>query len=475
MRQLCYNALDFMRMGDFVRKLLDAGPVRKLCELMTKPAYLWALAILTAVSYAASLELLLYTVFALIVVFTALCGADLRPALPLLVFGYISVSPHNNPGQNAGSVFSGASGVYVICLGAVIAGALLYRILRDRKRLFRKNGAFTVGLLVLTGAYLLSGIGMAGYSELAVKNLIFALIQGAALLVPYWLMTGLIDWSTGRKDYWAWMGFAAGGLLVFEVLWIYLTRDVLASGVIDRTRIYTGWGMYNNLGGMLAFMIPFAFWLALYRQRPAFGYVGGMVMVLGVILSCSRSSMLLAVASYLLCCLLMPPGKHSTLRWSILLGLALAAGLALYLCWDSVSTVLGQLLDDTNMHSRVDIYGQGLGEFARNPIFGSSFYPKWGLSYHWSQTDITDYMPARWHNTPVQLLASTGLVGLVAYGFHRFRTVQLAIRHKAPADMLIAISIATILAGSLVDCHMFNVGPGMLYAILLAWLEKREE
>lgn len=441
---------------------------------MTKPAYLFALAALTAVSYAASAEVLLYTVFALIVVFTAFCGAELMPVIPLLVFGYISVSPDNNPGQNADSVFSGGSGVYVVCLGILIVGAVLYRVIRDRKRMFRKNGKFTVGLLVLTAAYMLSGIGMDGYGNLAGKNVIYGLIQGAALLLPYWLMVGAVDFR--RNDsYWAWMAVAAGCLLVFEILWIYLTRSIVTAGVLDRTQIYTGWGMYNNVGGMLAFLIPFAFWLAMRYQKLPFAYVAGMVMVLGVFLTCSRSSMLLATASYLLCCLLMPAGKYSTLRWSILLGLALAAGLVLMICWDTISTALGQLLDDTNMQSRVDIYGQGLDEFAKNPVFGSSFYPEWGLSYNWAQTDIVEFMPARWHNTPVQLLASTGIVGFAAYGFHRFQTVKLAIRRKVPMDMLIVLSLGTILAGSLVDCHMFNVGPGMLYAILLAWLEKREE
>lgn len=463
-----------MRMGDFVRKLLAAGTGNKLNEFMRKPAYLWALAVLTAISYGLGGEVALYTVFALIVAFTAFCGEDLTPMLPLLVFGYISVSPDNNPGQNAGSVFSGASGVYVACLGVVIAGALLYRVIRDRKQMFRNHGRFTIGLVVLTAAYMLSGIGTAGYGSLAVKNVIYGLLQGAALLVPYWLMVGAVDWKK-HDSYWAWMAVAAGCLLVFETLWIYLTRDILVAGVVDRTQIYTGWGMYNNMGGMLVFMIPFAFWLALQSKKPFVGYLLGMLMLLGVFLSCSRSSMLLGTASYLVCCLLMPAGKYSTLRWGVLLGIALAAGVALVICWDTVSTALGQLLDDTNMHSRVDIYGQGLGEFARNPVFGSSFYPEWGLSYHWSQTDLIEYMPARWHNTPVQLLAATGLVGFAAYGFHRFQTVKLALKRKNSMDMLIIISIGTILAGSLVDCHMFNVGPGMFYAILLAWLEKRED
>ena len=461
-------------MGDFVRKLLHAGLRDKIWNFMTSPAYLFALAVLTGLCYAASLEVALYTVFALIVVFTAVCGADMAPILPLLVFGYVSVSPSNNPGQNEASVFSGATGSYVVCLAVVIAAALLYRVIRDRKQMFRKNGTMTWGLVALTAAYMLSGIGFAGYEKLVVKNLIYAFLQGAAILLPYWLMVGGVDWKRQRRDYWAWMGLAVGCLLVFEVIWIYISRAVLANGVIDRTQIYTGWGMYNNVGGMLMFMIPFAFWLSTYHKKPWFGYLLGMVILAGVYLSCSRSAMLLGTAAYILCCLLQPAGRHSMLQWGILLGIAALAAVVVLLLRDQLFTALSQMLDGTNVHSRVDIYGQGLGQFVKNPIFGTSFYPKGGLAYSWSQTDLVAYMPARWHNTPVQLLAATGLVGFIAYGFHRYQTLRLALHRRSRTDALILIAIALILIGSLVDCHMFNVGPAMLYALLMGWLEKRE-
>ena len=132
------------------------------------------------------------------------------------------------------------------------------------------------------------------------------------------------------------------------------------------------------------------------------------------------------------------------------------------------------MLDGTNMQSRVSIYGQGLGEFVKNPILGSSFYPAEGLSYNWAQTNITEIMPARWHNTIVQLLTSTGLVGLAAYGYHRYQTLQMVWHRRSRLDMFVILALLLLLLSSLLDCHMFNVGPAMFYAIALVWLEKME-
>jgi len=458
-----------------VRKLFDGQMRQKIYEFFTRPAYLFALVLLTAVSFALSGEVVLYTVFGLIAVFTAFCAPDLLPIMPILGFGYVATSTANNPGRNAESVFSGATGIYVVCLAVVIVGALAYRIIRDRKRLFRKNGMLLPGLLLLTAAYALSGIGFPGYGGWAWKNVPYALIQAVALLLPYWLMTGGVDWDKHRKDYFAWLGLAMGCLLVIEVLCIYRSQGVVVNGVIDRTRIYTGWGMYNNLGSMTAMMIPFAFWLGHYYRKPWAGYLMGLVLLAGVFLTSSRSSMIFSVLCYGICVLMIPSEKHPKRKLWVMIGVAVAACVVVAIFYEQIFQVYENILDDASeLHSRFDIYRQGLGEFAKNPLFGGSFYPAEGLSYSWAETDITSFMPARWHNTVIQLLASTGLVGLASYGFHRYQTVRLALRRRNTLQGLMLLSAAVMVAGSLTDCHMFNVGPGMFYAMTLAWVEKKE-
>ena len=452
-----------------------SGIREKIDDFLTKPAYILVLTILTAISFALGAEVVLYTLFALVAVFAALFGTDLLAIMPLLAFGYVSASTENNPGRFEDTVFTGASGTYVICLGILIAGSVLYRVIRDRKRMFRRNGQLTSGLLILTAAYVVSGIGMAGYWNVAVKNIVFGLLQGLALFLPYWLMTGSLEWEKHRKDYFAWIGIGVGSLLVFELIWIYISQGVIQDGEIFRERIYAGWGMYNNLGNMLAMMIPLAFWMGVYYKKPRVGYSVGLVFLMAVMLTCSRNSMIIAAAFYGLCFLSVPSTRNRYVKPLFLLVTAVVLGILIALFYDQIYSVYNQILDDAGeLHSRFMIYEQGVGEFLKHPIFGNSFYPAEGLSFSWTQTSVTQILPARWHNTFIQLLASTGLVGIVAYGFHRYQTLRMALYKKGILSGLMMMSALVLLVGSQFDNYLYSVGPSMFYSLLLAWLEKKE-
>lgn len=448
---------------------------QKIDGFLRKPAYVLLLMLLTAISFALRTELLVYSVIALVVAYTCIWSEDLLPLMPVFVCAYVAPSTANNPGQTEDSMFSGISGLYVVLLGVIIFSAVIYRIIRDRKQMFRKNGTLLSGLLVLTGAYLISGIGFDGYLQRALMNIPFGLVQGLSLLLPYWLLVGGVDWKKARQDYFAWLGFGLGCVLVAEVVCIYISQGVVVDGVINRPLIYTGWGMYNNLGNLLAMMIPFAFWLGLHYEKPWIGFSGGLLLLIGVFMTCSRSSMIFATLCYS-ACWIWAPDEDKRIRNSMILAVAAAiVGLLLILFREQLFLVFINILDDASeLGSRFDIYQQGIREFLKNPLLGATFYPAKGLSYSWAETSVTAILPPRWHNTIIQLLASAGIVGLAAYAFHRYQTVRLLVKCKSGKQIMLVFSLMVLLLGSLTDCHMFNVGPGLFYSMMLAWMEKKE-
>lgn len=453
--------------------LIPAGWREKINAFLRKPAYIMLLMLLTAVCFALKAELVAYGVIAVLVLYISLYSPDFLPIIPVLICAYVIPSTENNPGRSENSVFSGVTGLIVVACGAVILAALVWRIIRDRKRLFRKNGMLTKGLLILTFAYMLSGIGFPGYLSVAWKNIPYGLIQGIALLLPYWLLVGGVDWDDSPKDYLGWVGFGMGCLLMTEVITIYLTQNVIVDGVIDRTRIYMGWGMYNNLGNLLAMMIPFAFWLGLYYKKHAVGYLVGFVFLAGVFMTCSRSSMIFGTLCYSACCVVVPEKKHRVRNILVFAALAAVCLLLIYIFFDKLHGIFIQILDNLHeVNTRFIGYREGWKQFLKNPVFGGSFYTEVDI-YSFANTDITSFMPPRWHNTVIQLLASTGLVGLLAYGYHRYQTLRLMFQRRNRLQVLMSISIFVMLLGSLTDCHMFNVGPGLFYGMILAWMEKK--
>lgn len=448
--------------------------INRINVFLASPNFIVVVMLLTMLSNLFGLELPVYTLFVATAVYVCLWGGDLLPLMPMVIACYVAPSAANNPGRNEASVFSGATGIYLGCLAGVLALAILYRVIRDRQRFLGRKYTLLSGTLILLFAYLISGVGSQNYSQRAMGHLFFALLQGLVIVLPYVLFCGGVDWEKVKKDYFAWIGFSLGGVLVVQILWIYLSTNVVIDGIIDRDNIFTGWGMYNNMGGLLAMMIPFAFYLATKYRRGWIGTVVGSAFLVCVFLTCSRSSILTGTAIHLLCVVLMLHYARNRRGNTIaIISFVSVTVLITVLFRGQILRLFSGLLDHgLNPSSRDVIYREGLEIFKQYPLFGGSFfspgYEPWGWS---TNQGFTAFFPPRWHNTIVQLLAGSGVVGLGAYLFHRVQTVKLLLTRHSKEKTFIACALGVLLAGSLFDCHFFNLGPVLFYSMALAFGE----
>ena len=444
-------------------------------QFLRTPSYIVTVMLLAALSNLFGWELPVYTVFIAVGIYACLWGKDLLPLIPLFLSAYIAPSMHNNPGRNPDSVFAlHRYGIYFGFLVAALVIALAVRIIRQRKLFFTRKCQLLPGLLALAITYLLSGIGSDGYAQLAPKSILFALLQGTCLLLPYWLISCGVDWSRTRRDYLAWTGFAAGGVLLCQILWVYFSTEVVVDGIIERTNIYTGWGMYNNMGCLLAMMIPFAFYLATKYRKGWIGTVVGTAFLIGVVLTCSRGSILVGAAVYVFCTIAMLRYANNRRANFIALVTSVVAVLLITLLFHKqllllFSTLLDKALDPS---TRDIIYRDGLRLFRENPIFGITFYPPAGVSWGWSTVPgFTAFFPPRFHNTFVQLLASCGILGFGAYLWHRVQMVKLFLQRGTKEALFNGCCVLVLLICSMLDCHLFNFGPALFYAVILACTE----
>ena len=457
----------------------NAPSLDKLNKFMRTPGYIALIAVLTALSNTQGLEIPVFTVFTAIAAYVCFFGEDMLPLAPLFAYAYTTVSLSNNPGKNPNGLLSAAGGgVYVVCLAVVIVVSLLYRIIRDRRSYLQKKYVLLSGMLLLTAAYMLGGIGSLDYAKNAFQSIIYAALNGATIIIPYVLLSGNVRWDNTRKDYLIWIGFCLGCLLLWEIAWIYFTGNVIQEGVINRSQIYTGWGMYNNIGSLLAMTIPFPFYLAAKYRKGWVGVLAGSVFLVGVLLSCSRTSIFCGCAIYFVCVLLMlffsNDWKANTFT---LVFFATAMVLALYFFGDDIMALFSSLLDHGfDPSNRDSIYKDGFALFSKYPVFGGSFFSKEYVPWAWSTNSAFNALiPPRWHNTYVQLLASCGAVGMGAYIIHRWQTAKLFLKKLTPEKAFIACSIIVLLATSLFDCHFFNIGPVLFYSVSLAFAENLTE
>ena len=400
-----------------------------------------------------------------------LISNDFLPAAPLFLFGYILPSAQNNPGKNEASLFSSP---WFFALAATVILCLTVFVIRNFKKILSCKGKLLWGMLAVLASYLLSGIGSSAYGSVASKNLLFAAAQGLCLLLPYLLLAAGTDWSKLRRDYLSWIGVCAGILLLVEIFWSYHSGGVITDGVIDRKKIFTGWGMYNNLGAMLGMMIPFCFSLGVHHKKGWLGTILGFVFLVGTVMTCSRTSMVAALGIYAVCLLifLLSGTNRKRALWSIG-GLFALVLIALVVFREPIfrlySAFLGKITDPSSRHI---LFAEGWKQFLEAPIFGSSFYSPGYQPWDFSTVDsFSAAFPPRWHNTFIQLLASCGVVGFIAYLWHRVQTIRLFFRIKGTHRLFLGCSILVLLGCSLLDCHFFNIGPVLFYSLQLAFLE----
>ncbi len=463
----------------------QSAHICKINSFMRTPAYVLMLCALTALSYLFSLDIYLYSLFILIGIYVCFLGEDLLPITPMVILCYIAPSPSNNPGsaKNTESIFLAENGgIYLIVIAVLLVLSVILRLLTDPviggKAFIRTPRPLLLSMIFLGISYLTSGLGMSKYPELAAGNLLFASLQFVAIAVMYYLFSGGVRWEQTPKDYLAWIGMGAGFVVAVELLENYLSGRIFMIGTdtIDRELIYTGWGMHNNMGGMMAMMLPFPFYLAYTKKRSWIYNILGSALAFFVVLSCSRTSIIVAVAVFLIGAIILLRKKETRKQNLITYAItALVAAVLVTLLLDELKDIFDLFFEELLIMSQRDnLVHYGLKQFLSHPVFGGSFYPQGKyVPWDWSTSaSFSAFFPPRWHNTIVQIAASCGILGLLAYFLHRVQTVRSYLQHRTTENRFIGLSLLTLLVCSLMDCHFFNIGPVLFYSMALAFMEK---
>ena len=474
--------------GKRIMQARQTPHVRAINAFMASPRGVMLMALLTVLAHISALEIVLYVLTLLYCIYVCVLGDDFLTLAPLCVFCYIAPSRGNNPGQNDASIFSGGTGIFLMVGVALFLVCFLLRVGCDPqmgfKRLFKCRRALLWGMLALGGAYALSGIFSDHYSEIFVKNIAFGLLEFITVFLLYFVLTALVDWTKARTDYIMWIGFLAGCVVAIEVFALYIGHfdDFfldLSGDRWNRWQIYLGWGMHNNIGAMLALTSPFAFYLACKHKYGYLFVLPAVGMMVALFMTLSRTSILVGLGIFVASFVIM---LFKAANRKILLitggGLLVVGAVLLIVFWDDLLSVVKDIFSNGffDTSGRGDLYIEGLKVFAHNPVFGEGFYPSnmstFNTAYWLIHSDMTAFLPPRWHNTVVQLLATGGIVGLLAYGFHRMQTIWMFLRKINLEKIFIGFSVVAFLGMSLMDNHFFNLGPTLFYSMALAFAEK---
>ncbi len=217
----------------------------------------------------------------------------------------------------------------------------------------------------------------------------------------------------------------------------------------------------NNISTMLMIAMPFAFF---YGSKRSYAVILGFIYYAAILLSGSRGGMVFGSIEIVMCIVMFVLyDRRRRFAYAIICGLILF-GILIFL--PQISTFLNNTLErlfavlndflvgGEGAETRVGLYTQGVKDFLDQPILGTGIgYMGNNEIFHNKAGSLCWY-----HCEPIQIAASFGIVGIVAFVYQFIKRITLIWRKATLFSMTIFLSYISLEMMSLVN-------PGILCPI----------
>lgn len=333
-----------------------------------------------------------------------------------------------------------------------------------------KMSSMLIPTLVFSGAILLGGIFSPYYTQWLNIGII-------VLLVAMYL--GLMIFSNNcssrlNTDYILKLVFTIGMVVCIQVLLYYATHIKDIYNVFKYRQIHLGWGWSNFAGLLIAMSIPSAFYMAFkYDGIKKYAFIALAVVMYAILVSTMSRNSILFGALVLAAMCIYTFFKSSSQEKLYLIGTGLLAilvvGIFAFIFRNQTKIVFDNLynlgFDDSE---RFDWYKLGLDAFSKFPIFGVGW-----------QYDVSKFINNQpffaVHNSPIQYLASVGIIGTLGVGYLFFKRIQLLYKSRKQSTFFVGAVFFIIVATGLLDLSVLNPIYIFISALIFAALEANRD
>ncbi len=439
--------------------------IKSVCAFFESAWFTIAFGAVVFLFYALNLPLVTVGVFAVCGFFICIYCEDTRPGLTLVLLIMFSFRYKDN----LEAYTSPAALVLYIVAAPCLLIAIGYRLGKSRVTLQGKFGFLGVSLFCV--AILMGGVFTEYYTT---QNFIYALAISLGLFGCYAFFAFTLK---SREDNLLYLArvLAVGICVIFLELFEFYLREYEWGTPLDsawKGHIALGWSISNMVAEMIVFALPAAFYL-IYKEKYGYLYWGVVgIGLIAVYFTFARGAMLGAVictiVGVVVNCLI---GKNRKIN-CILMLCAMGAGLcfAVLLYYKGYLDGLMRFFLDIGLsdRGRFAVWGKHLAFFSRHPVFGvgfeayrNSYYAMEGVS--------------RAHNNLVQMISSTGIVGLALYLIHRAQTVYMIAKKPTADRLFMGGCIGILLLMSMLSSTFFHIYAIIHYSVILLVLEKSGE
>lgn len=429
-----------------------------------------------ALSNMFGIEIYTYYFYLLIIITATLFCDDLLSCFPIACCGYMTFAKKNNPlsVEDKSAFWENSTSTNMLIIAILVCAFVIPRIIYDIKKHKdrRTKSKLFWGFLALGATYTLGGLFSPYYN---LKTAVFGIAQILALSFSYFCFYFTVDWKKVKKSYFPVLFTMIGFLMCIEVLVMLIQGGFFdTSGEFLRTNLFTGWGHYNNVASICVLTIPAPFYFVIAKRNGWKYSIIPLLFLVTTIFTQSRNGMLSGTIVYMLCCLyalIMAKKREKKELIKIYASIIASVLFILIVFKNEINDMFFSVYEiGSNNNGRLDIYISGVEQFSNYPILGNGFYKC--DAFRWGNIEIGSFLPARFHNTYIQIMSSCGTLGIFAYVIHRFQTLKLFIKHDDIQNRLIGFTLIGFTILCIFDCHFHNFGPGFLYSALLILAEK---
>ena len=360
---------------------------------------------------------------------------------------------------------------FSLCITALVLCIVAHFVINKKDIKLKRftSSSLFFGFIAIVAVFLLNGFfAFADYKK---ENIIFGILIAISFVLPFFIFSINLRIDKKTVNYLIYVFLITSIIIIVEFIYMYLTDlYVHSNGHIFKDSIDLGWGVSNNIGAILAMLMPFHFYCAVKARYSIPFFVSGVMCYAIIILTMSRTSIIIATLILALCLGFVCIYKHKNIMINRFSVIAFLVTVILMVFEDKLSNEFYQIMDSHNLFDgsgRSSYYSDGINKFLSNPFLGAGFGNSHGVNDRFVIS-----APEYYHNTIIQMLGSCGIVGLFAYCFHRFQTVMLFIKNRSSVSFFMGMSILSLLLTSLLDIHLFNIFPAIFYSVILCIFER---
>ena len=468
-------------------KIKNNGFVQAWKEILVSRCFPFITAAISLFCYYLGLDIVFIYYIGIVGIMILLFLDDISPFVTLLLFMCILISRENSPSNLSTSsnyYFSPAILTQIFIVIGALSAALIYRVvLTCIRRQFSISPIFW-GLCAFAVVLLCNGLFSQNYTT---KNLVYGLVMALCFLGIFTALKDNLSMTDEAFERIALSFFALSMVLIFELLVAYFTIDGLyVDGNFNREKLTFGWGMWNTMGMMLLICLPAVLYLA---DKYKYGFIFtlfSVILFIAIWMSCSRQAMLGSLLIYPTCLIiLLIKGTNRFANICIMFCSLVAIFILLLISRDTIfkyfKDLISKIIVDGELagNGRKRLWEEGVKNFKSAPFLGVGFYSNLYEVFQDGFTGFSgmSFIPQMCHNTLIQLLSACGIVGLLTYLIHRVQTFISFFKNVNFDRLFIFLTILALVSVSLVDNHIFNIFPTIIYSCLIAVLvasEKKE-